>query len=66
MQITINNEQVTILGNPYLATNSDSEVPYYEARLSNGQTGQFPVTLPMDWTWLWVEGDEYKVEGVEL
>ena len=62
MQITINNEQVTLVGNPYLASNSDCEYPYYEQDLSNGQKGQFPFALPMDWEWLFVDGDEYKVE----
>ena len=61
MQITINNELVTLVGNPYLASNSDSEYPYYEVKLSNGQMGQFPVESPMDWGYVFVDGDEYKV-----
>lgn len=74
MNITINNEKITLEGQPYLSQDSDSEYPYYEQNLSNGELGQFYIALTQeqfdaledestacDWTHIWVNGEEYRV-----
>jgi len=61
--IEIEGTKVYLIGEAQLGHNSDCGIPYYEQDLSNGQVGEFPVESPMDWEWLFVDGEEFKVKS---
>ena len=58
--IIINSEKINLKGGMFPALdNSDSEYPYFEQYLENGKIGQIHSA---DLDFIWVDGDEYKIE----
>jgi hypothetical protein len=59
--IIINDEKINLMGGMFPALdNSDSEYPYFEQYLDDGKLGQIHSE---DLDFIWINGEEYKIQG---